>query len=336
MVARNRALRQGGARSPRARTLPQMELEPAVRTIVRIANRIDRGGDGSLSWSRRRQDAATIGRRLRWVVMPSGPQMMIETTEVVPVENGRIDVRVYRPRAGRLPVHLFLHGGGWCTGNLDERDPRCRTTAAGADCVVVSVDYRLAPENAYPTAPEDCYRALEWVVASADQLDIDPSRIGVSGESAGANLAAVLCLMTRDRSGPAIAHQWLDVPATDLTMTQPSVTSTPSGYLLDHAAMVEFRDAYLTSVAQQTEPYASPFHAADLTGLPPAWILTCGADPLRDDGRVYAERLRAAGVDVTHEHLAGHVHPSFAFTRIPSAAAYERAAVAALRSALHP
>ena len=233
-------------------------------------------------------------------------------------------------------MHLFLHGGGWCVGDLFERDPRCRVIAAGAECVVVSVDYRLAPENAFPTPPEDCYAALRWVVAEADSLGVDADRISVSGESAGGNLAAVLCLMSRDRGGPALCYQWLDVPATDLTMTQPSVTSTPPGYLLDHDAMVEYRDAYLLDAADQTAPYASPFHAPDLTGLPPAWILTCGADPLRDDGRVYAARLREAGVAVVEEHLAGHVHPSFAFTRLASAAAYERRAVAALRRHLHP
>lgn len=311
-----------------------MELEPAVRRIVNLANRLDRR-DETAPWSRRRQDSAAVARRLRGLVMPAGPTMASETDLMVPVDGGRILARVYRPRPGRLPVHLFLHGGGWCTGGLDERDPRCRTIAAGADCVVVSVDYRLAPENAFPTPPEDCYRALEWVVGEAESLGVDPSRIAVGGESAGANLAAVLCLMTRDRGGPPITYQWLDVPATDLTMSQPSVRSTPPGHLLDYDNMVEFRDAYLLTEAEWTVPYASPLHAPDLSGLPPAWILTCGADPLRDDGTAYAELLRGAGVPVVEERLAGHVHPSFAFTRIASAADYERRAVAALGAALH-
>lgn len=311
------------------------ELEPPVRRLVAGINRVRRV-DRSVPWNRRRTDGAALNRRFLRVAMPLGPTMAEERNEVVEVDGGRIYARTYRPGPGRLPVHLFVHGGGWCAGSLDERDPRCRQIAAGARCVVVSIDYRLAPENTFPTAPEDCYRVLEWVVAEADRLDVDPSRISVSGESAGGNLAAVLCLMTRDRGGPAIAHQWLDVPATDLTMEQPSVSSTPPGYLLDHEDMTEYRDAYLRSEADQTDPYASPLHAEDLSGLPPAWITTCGADPLRDDGRAYADRLRDAGVDVVHRHLAGHVHPSFAFTRIASAAALERDAVAALRSALHP
>lgn len=314
---------------------PTFTLEPAVRRIVTVANRLDRG-DRTVPWPRRRHDSAANARRLRRLVMPDGPTMASETDEQVDVAGGRIYVRTYRPRPGRLPVHLFLHGGGWCIGTLDERDPRCRQIAAGADCVVVSVDYRMAPENAFPTAPEDCYRALLWVVGEAERLDVDPTRISVGGESAGGNLAAVLALMARDREGPALAFQWLDVPATDLTMTQPSIDATPPGYLLHRDDMVEYRAAYAPSPDDWTHPYASPLHAEDHTGLPPAWITTCGADPLRDDGRVYAEALEAAGVAVTRRHLAGHVHPSFAFTRIASAAAHERDAVTALRRALHP
>ena len=312
-----------------------MYLEPAVRRIVKLANLLD-FRSGNAPWSRRREESAALSRRFRGVVMPAGPTMLSEVDELVPVAGGRIVARVYRPRSGTLPVHVFLHGGGWCTGNLHERDPRCRTIAAGADCVVVSVDYRLAPENAFPTAPEDCYAALSWIAAESDHLGVDATRMAVSGESAGANLAAVLCLMARDRGGPALVHQWLDVPATDLTMSQPSVRSTPPGHMLDYDDMIEFRDAYLVDEADWTTPYASPLHADDLTGLPPAWILTCSADPLRDDGTAYAARLRDAGVVVTEERLEGHVHPSFAFTRIASAADYEQRAVGALRSALHP
>jgi acetyl esterase len=246
-------------------------------------------------------------------------------------------VRLYVPHvAGPAPLYVFLHGGGWCIGGLDERDPRCRAISAGANCVVASVDYRLAPENAYPTPPEDCYAALTWLAAHADELGIDPTRIAIGGESAGANLAAVVCLMARDRSGPAIRHQWLDVPPVDLTMSQPSVRSVPDGHLLDMDIILEFRQAYLDDLDHMTEPYASPLLADDLSGLPPAWIMSCEYDKLRDDGTAYASALKEAGVPVESQILAGHVHPSFAFTRlIPSAKAYEREAIAALAQALH-
>jgi acetyl esterase len=314
------------------------ELEPRVRRVVGLVNRLDRGRD-EVTMAERREADAGISKRFGWVVMPRGPEPAEQRDVLVPVDGGRIRVRLYVPTgSGPFPLHVFFHGGGWCVGTIGARDPRCRAISAGAACIVASVEYRLAPENLYPTAPEDCYGALCWLVDHADELGIDRTRVAVGGESAGGNLAAVVCLMARDRNGPTIVHQWLDVPATDLTMSQPSVHNTPDGYLLTYHDMVEYRDAYLSDVSLATEPYASPLHATlhgpGLSDLPPARILTCAADPLRDDGRVYAEALTAAGVPVEHVQLAGHVHPSFAFTRIVrSAAADERAAIASLTRA---
>jgi acetyl esterase len=310
-------------------------LDPRVARIVAIANRIQRSPEGA-SIAQRRAASAAMARQGRWLVMPAGPKLASERDLLVPVAGGQIVVRLYLPDApGPLPLHVFLHGGGWCIGTLDERDPRCRTIAARARCAVASVDYRLAPENAYPTPPEDCYAALCWLVEHAAELGLDADRISVGGESAGANLAAVLCLMARDRSGPGICHQWLDVPATDLTMSQPSIRSVPDGHLLDMAGIVEFRAAYLPEADRWTEPYASPLHASSHEGLPPAWIMSAELDKLRDDGVAYARALEAAGVPVHFEVLEGHVHPSFAFTRLlPSAKAYEERAIAALARAL--
>jgi len=313
-----------------------MTMEPRVKWIVRTANALDRASE-DIPMAAARFRSAQTARRFQWVVMPPGPKQVVASHRLVPVEGGRITVRLYRPAdTGRLPLHVFIHGGGWCGGTLDERDPRCRVIADGARCVVASVDYRLAPENTYPAAPEDCYAALQWLVANADELMIDPERVSIGGESAGANLAAVVCLMVRDRSGPTLRYQWLDVPATDLTLSQPSVRSTPPGYLLDYASMLAYRDHYLSDPARQArEPYASPLWAEDLSGLPAATILTSGYDPLRDDGHAYASRLRDAGVEVRHVHLDGHVHPSFAFTRlVASAGAHERDTVAVLAGAL--
>jgi acetyl esterase len=313
-----------------------MPLEPRVAKIVKLMNTLDRRSDDA-PMAQRRSSSAAIARRGAFLVMPKGPEPAAQRDISVPVDGGQITVRLYVPHGGRpAPLHVFLHGGGWCVGTLDERDARCRAISSGANCLVASVDYRLAPENAYPTPPEDCYAALTWLVDHADELNIDPTRVSVSGESAGANLAAVVCLMARDRSGPTICHQWLDVPAVDLTMSQPSVQSVPDGHLLDLETILEFRACYLPDADRFTEPYASPLFDQDLSGLPPAWIMSCEFDKLRDDGVVYADALRDAGVAVQSEVLAGHVHPSFAFTRLVSSAeAYERRAIAALAHALH-
>lgn len=312
-----------------------MPLDPRVQRIVSIAGRIDRGGGTHLVDQRRL--AANVAARMGGLVMPKGPAPASTTDVDVPVVGGRIRVRIHRPQGrGPHPLHVFIHGGGWAIGSLAERDPRCRQIVAGADCVVASVEYRLAPENAFPTPVEDCWAALVWLAEHASEHGIDPERISVGGESAGGNLAAVLCLLARDRSGPAIRYQWLDVPATDLTKSQPSFTEVPDGYLLDAAVIDDYLDAYLLEPSQAKDPYASPLFAESHADLPPAWIMSCEFDKLRDDGVAYAGALRDAGVEVHHEILAGHVHPSFAFTRlVPSAADYEHRAIAALRTALH-
>ena len=310
-----------------------MPLEPRVRRIVALMSLVDRGGDDVPIDVRRRVDGA-LARRGAFLVMPAGPDPESIVDHLVPVRDGRIRVRVYRPVGpGPFPAYVFLHGGGWCVGTIEERDARCRQISARARCVVASVDYRMAPENAYPTPPEDCYAALAWVADHAAELDVDPSRLAVGGESAGANLAAVVCLMARDRSGPAIVHQWLDVPATDLTLSQPSFHEVPDGLLLDRRTILRFRELYLGDLDRVTEPYASPL-LADLRDLPPAWIMSAEFDKLRDDGRAYANALEAAGVPATFRLLEGHVHSSFAFTRlIASARAYEADAIAALARA---
>lgn len=314
-----------------------MPLDPRVARIVALYNKVDAERDGGTLRDRRAASAA-MSKRGRGVVMPAGPRAAVERDLLVPVEGGQIVVRIYSPTAvGPTPLHVFLHGGGWCVGTLEERDPRCREISAGATCTVASVDYRMAPENAFPTPPEDCYAALCWLVEHAEELDIDPDRVSIGGESAGANLAAAVCLMARDRSGPALRYQWLDVPAVDLTLAQPSIHDVPDGHLLDLAIIHEYLDAYLIGDrSKATEPYASPLHADDLSGLPPAWIMSAEYDKLRDDGVAYAAALEAAGVPVEFQILAGHVHPSFAFTRLlPSSKAYERQAIAALARALH-
>lgn len=308
-----------------------MGLDPRVRAIVRLGA-LDESST-AVPIATRRARAARLAHRGAPLVMRHGPHPASTSDHLVPVDGGRITVRTYHPHGvGHHPLYVFLHGGGWCLGTLDERDARCRAVSSGASCVVASVDYRLAPENQYPTAVEDCFAALCWLAAHAPELGVDASRIAVGGESAGANLAAVLCLMARDRGGPEICHQWLDVPATDATLSQAGHREVPDGYLLDADAINDFLGLYLANPAQAREPYCSPLLAEDHSRLPPAWIMTAEFDRLRGDGVAYAAALRDAGVPAEHVRLEGHVHASFAFTRlVPSALEYEQQAIAALR-----
>jgi len=310
-----------------------MPLELRLRPVLALTGR--EGGRADTPMTVRRAQSARQSRSLGWMVMRPGPKVEI-SHRFVPVEGGKILVRLYRPTdagTGPLPLHVFLHGGGWCVGTLDERDPRCRAIAGEGGCVVASLDYRMAPENAFPVPVEDCYAALGALLADATGLGIDPARVSIGGESAGANLAAVVALLARDRSGPALCFQWLDVPATDLTMEQPSIDRLATGYGLTKQDMIDFRACYVPKGVPYTDPRLSPFHAEDLHGLPSALIMTAEFDPLQDDGAVYAERLRAAGVPVQDLHLDGHVHASFAFTRLLSSSRrYEQTAIAALRA----
>lgn len=284
-----------------------------------------------------REQLARGSRSMSWLAMRPGPKPESVTDHLVDVEGGRIIVRLYRPsNAGTEPLsmYVFLHGGGWCIGSVEERDPRCRAVAAGARCIVASVDYRLAPENQFPTGPEDCYAALCWLVDESARLGIDPERVAIGGESAGANLAAVVCLMCRDRRGPRLVHQWLDVPATDATCSQSGFTEVPDGYLLDADFIEDFYDNYLPDRSLRTHPYVSPLLADDHAGLPGAWIMSAEFDHLRGDATAYAEALERAGVTVHHERLAGHVHSSPDLTRLlPTSYAYEQRAIAALAEA---
>lgn len=307
-----------------------MPLHPRLRPILAVQNRM---GDDDATMPTRRLAGTLQARQLGRLVMSPGPKLAVEE-RMVPVHGGAIRVRLYRPDgAGPHPLHVFLHGGGWCVGDLDQRDPRCRAVAAGAGCIVASVDYRMAPENAYPVPLEDSYAALTWLAANADELGIDATRVSIGGESAGANLAAVVALLARDRSGPALVLQWLDVPATDLTLSQPSIDRLGHGYGLTKPDMERYIACYLRDV-DPAQPYVSPLHYGDLSGLPPAIVMTAEYDPLRDDGLAYVQRLRDAGVEVEHHDLPGLVHAGFAFTRLlPIAKQYEATAIAALRRA---
>ena len=250
----------------------------------------------------------------------------------VPVTGGTILVRVYTPRGSApLPALVYFHGGGWVTGDVETHEGICRTLANAAGCVVASVDYRCAPEFAYPTAAEDCFAATRWVVDSARALGVDARRLAVCGDSAGGNLAAAVALMARDRGGPKLALQVLVYPITDCDFERPSYGENAEGYLLTAESMRFYWDQYVPNPADRTQPYVSPIRAASLAGLPPALVITAEYDPLRDEGEAYAEKLADAGVPVTQSRYPGMIHAFFRFTNVMDAA---RAAVAEVVAAL--
>lgn len=212
-----------------------------------------------------------------------------------------IQVRTYRPEGtGPFPVLLWFHGGGWTVGSIDSYDNLCRALADKLDRVVVSVEYRLAPEHPFPAALKDCYAALEWVAANTWTIDGDAGRIAVCGDSAGGNLATVVVLRSRDRGGPAIEHQVLAYPATSYPFE--SDENIERGYFLEQPDVEWFWSLYLADEVDGKNPYAAPLQARDMSGLPPTTVLTCQFDPLHQEGVTYAERLADADVPVTHVH----------------------------------
>jgi acetyl esterase len=259
----------------------------------------------------------------------------------VPVGSGTIRVRIFTPDGGGPhPGLLHLHGGGFAFGAIDSlfNDAKCAHLCREARCVVVTVGYRLAPEFRFPTAPEDCYAALLWTVANAKRFDIDVARLAVGGESAGANLAAVVALMARDRGGPRLALQLLEVPVTDISDRAadfPSVALFAEGYGFDRADMEGMIGTYLADPADGANAYASPLRARDLSGVAPAHIVTAEYDVLRDSGEAYARRLERAGVPAALHRMPGHTHASAALWQTwPPACAWMANVVHALENAL--
>ena len=230
------------------------------------------------------------------------PEMAEVLDRVIPgPDGGDLPIRSYRPpgAAERPPVIVYLHGGGWTIGDLETHDEPCRALAAGTGAVVISVDYRLAPEHRFPDALDDAYAAVCFVADNADELGVDVERLVVAGDSAGGNLAAVVSLMARDRSGPAIALQVLIYPAVDFDYDSgrwPSLEENATGYFLHLETMRWFADCYGDIGQLAGDPLAAPIGAADHTGLPPAHVSVAGFDPLRDEGLGYAATLAGAGV----------------------------------------
>ena len=267
----------------------------------------------------------------------AGPVEVTAEDRTIPGPDGDIPARSYTPEgSGPFPLLVWFHGGGWVIGDLETADATCRELAQRADIVVLSVDYRLAPEHRFPAAPEDCYAALTWAVDHAADLGADATRLAIGGDSAGGNLTAAVALMAHQRGGPSARFQLLVYPATDARMSYPSISENGEGYMLTAESMRWFYDHYLGDHDPE-DPIVSPIYASaeDLGSLPPALVITAGYDPLRDEGEAFGLRLEQAGVPVKVSRYDGHLHGFFAMRGIIDAAdaALDEAADA-LRQAL--
>jgi acetyl esterase len=298
--------------------------------------------------------AAQAGVRPAYKLSPADARTQLEEmsrvrdkdrTEVGSVENrdipgpaGSIPVRIYRPEGadeGALPAAVFFHGGGHVLGSLDSHDLVARNLCADANCLVVAVDYRLAPEHKFPAAPEDSFAATKWVAGSAGELGIDPSRIAVIGDSAGGNLAAVVAMMAREAGGPELCYQVLVYPVSDYGCDTPSYSEWAEGAgILTAKGMEWFREHYLRDEADRTDWRAAPLHAADFSGLPPALVITAECDVLYDEGVALAEALKNGGTSVEYRNYPGMMHGFYSFAPvIDDGRAAQRFAAERLRAA---
>ena len=241
----------------------------------------------------------------------AGPEVGKVEDLRVPGDGVEVPVRVYTPAGEPVGALVWLHGGGWVIGSIETNDATCRSLANEAGCVVVSVDYRLAPEAKFPLPLDDCFAATAWTVGHAEALGVDARRVGVGGASAGGNLAAAVTLMARDRGGPALAHQLLVYPSVGNDDSSQSYRENSEGYGLDRDAMDWYWRHYLRDDADATNPLVAPLLADDLSGLPPALVITAEFDPLRDEGEEYADRLRRAGVEAACSRYDGMIHGFF-------------------------
>jgi acetyl esterase len=222
-----------------------------------------------------------------------------------------IPVRVYRPILNKeLPCLVFFHGGGWVIGNLDTHDNVCRYLALQVGCVVVAVDYRLAPEHPFPAALDDCYAATCWVASQGAELGIDINKIAVGGDSAGGHLAATVCLKAQTLDGPSLVHQLLVYPVTNAAFDTASYIENAEGYSLTKGLMHAFWQHYIGDQPRDN-PLISPLRAKDLSGMPSATVITAEYDPLRDEGEAFGEKLKSAGVETTIKRYDGMIHGFF-------------------------
>jgi acetyl esterase len=252
----------------------------------------------------------------------SGPEVGSVSDDAVPVEGGEVPVRIYQPAGAARALIVYYHGGGWVIGALDEFDVLARQLVDRTGATVVLVDYRLAPEHRYPVAAEDSWAALVWIADHLEELAGSRVPLIVAGDSAGGNLSAIVAQRAKAEGGPDISLQVLVYPVTDADLDNASYTDPANQLLLSRDAMIWFWDHYAPDPEDRKNPDASPLRADDLSGLPPAVVLTAEHDPLRDEGEAYADKLRAAGVPVQHQRFDGQMHAFFTMVNVlPGAAA---------------
>jgi acetyl esterase len=291
-----------------------MPVDPHIQQLL---DDLQASGAKSLSGMTIEEVRAAHLARRAW----SGPPPQIHACQdfSIPGAGGPIPVRAYRHGPDR-PVLIWYHGGGFVAGSIEGQDPVCRLLAIRSGCTVLAVDYRLAPEHPFPAAVEDACAVLGWVTAHGRERGLDPARVAVGGDSAGANLATVAARRARDRNAILPQFQALVYPVTDATMSHPSYAAFAEGYMLTRRNMEWYFAQYLPPGTDPRHPDVSPLHASSLAGLPPAFVMTAEHDPLRDEGEAYAARLREAGVEVTLTRCPALVHGFFSMGGITPAA----------------
>lgn len=312
-----------------------MPLHPQSQALIEAARKANRPQYYELPSA---NDARKQFIETRMPLMPPVPNIGEVRDLEIPAPHGSIPARLYRPlgsaASDRLPGLLYFHGGGWVVGDINTHDTLCRALANQARCAVVSVDYRLAPEHKFPAAFDDSLIATRYAAQSSASLGIDATRLAVGGDSAGGNLAAAVALALRDAGGPVLKLQLLIYPVTDMSMGSASHRELGKDYLLTTRLMEYFSDCYLRDKGDAADWRASVLRAQNVGGLPPAWVATAEFDPLRDEGKAYADRLREAGVPTTYVNYPGMLHGFFLYGgKIDDSNTAVRDAAAALQAA---
>jgi acetyl esterase len=309
-----------------------MPVDPQVQAVLDVMAQL---GAPSLD---EYEDAAAARAAVKARAVPAEPSPVHRVEDgTIPGPAGAVPVRTYWPSdATGLPVLVYFNGGGWVIMDLDSHDEPCRRLANDAGVIVVSVDYRLAPEHKFPAALDDCWAATQWVAAHATELGGDPTRLAVGGDSAGGNLAAAVALRAKEAGGPALRFQLLIYPVVGTPWDdRPSYVENADGYMLTAKSMVWFTEHYQREAADAEHPHFSPTRASDLAGLPPALVITAEYDPLRDEGEAYGRMLQEAGVPTTITRYDGMIHGFYGlFAAVTRARDAQLEAAAALRAAL--